>query len=239
MRSFFIRIFLFVCAVTATFGGMLFFMVGLRHISPKDAISFYNFILQTPQALSAVLWVGLSFVCLGFILFFLALRRRMPQKSILIKERGEILRIPINALKDFIDHILLKNPHLNAFDTMINNKGKWIYINIFPVFNDVVSIRQQVSHIRKILKEEIERVFEFSYFKINFQMRTVSIDPERNFFGSRIVNKDKIKDEEHSLKQALSQETDSEPEDGILQEVSSKDETLHKKTPWSLFSRRL
>ena len=232
MKSFFIRIFLFICAIAATFGGILLFLVGLKRISPKDAISFYSFVLQTPPALSAALWVGLSFSCLGFILFFLALRSRIAQKSILIREGGEILRIPIDAVKDFIDHILLKNPHLNAFDTMINNKGKWIYINIFPAFNDAVSIRQQVSHMRKILKEEIERVFEFSYLRINFQMRTVSVDPERNFFGTRIVNKDQIGDEERSLEQALNQQADAEPEEGILQEESSKEKKLYRKMPW-------
>jgi len=49
VRSFVVKIFLFVCGVVALFESMLFFMVALRRIPIKKAISFYGFLSQTPN----------------------------------------------------------------------------------------------------------------------------------------------------------------------------------------------
>jgi len=162
-----------------------------------------------------------------------AFRSKRRQKLILIKEKGEILRIPVDEVKDFIDQMLGQNPYLSDFDTTLRNKGKRIYINISSVFNDAVSIRQEVNQIRKILKGELGRVFEFARFKINFQIKGIGINPEKKYFSSRFMNEERIDKEEVSAGQVLTPtaKTDSRGESPI-EEEDLEDKKVHKNIPW-------
>ena len=131
-------------------------MAGLRRFSTKDLVYFYGFILQIPEALNVVLGIGIVFCCLGAILFFIAMRITRAQKTILIREGTQLLRIPVGVVKDFIDQILGQHPCIKDFQTSINNRRKQIYIDISAVFDDSDSICEGINQVRQVLKEELK-----------------------------------------------------------------------------------
>ncbi|MEE8423999.1 MAG: hypothetical protein V3S49_05605 [Thermodesulfobacteriota bacterium] len=142
------------------------------------------------------------------------------------------MRIPLDTIKDFVDQILSQSPCMIDFDTVISNAGGWININIFSSFKQVVPIRQEVDRMRVILKQEIERVFGFTHFKINFQMKNINIDQSRNSFSSEFAKEEQVENETVSLEHVLTPEKGKESEnENMIEEVIQK-ESPHKLMPW-------
>lgn len=229
MKKLITKLFLFICAGLAIFESMFFFMVTFRRIPAQKVISFYTFVSQTPKALRITLGVAIFFLSLGIILFFLALRVRRPQKVFLIREKGEVLRVPVDTIRDFIDQILSQSPYMSDFDTMISSKRERMNIDIFSSFKQAVPIRQEVSRVRAVLREEIERVFGFTNFKINFQAKGINIEQKTEGF---IPQQGRKEVENLPLEQGLSLEAEEESNnENIIKDIHLK-EKLRKKMPW-------
>ena len=233
MKTFFIKILLFVCAVVAIAEGMFFFLVAFKRIYPQDIISFYALVLQTPKYLNVTLGFSAGFLLLGFVLLAVVFRGSRTQKAILIKDKGETLRIPIDAVSDFANQLLHQNPYISDYDTAINSKGKWLYVDISFVSNDAFPINQGVSEIRAMLRDELTRVFAFDHLRINFQMKNISINSDK----PRLMDKEQIEEEKISVEHLLTDKVDIVPNDEeIIEKDSSKDKKDYKKMPWSLFN---
>ena len=236
MKTFLIKLFSLVCAAVFIFESMVLFAVRYGRILPKDAISFYTFVLRTPRALDATLGFAIGFLCAGLIFLSVAFRRTRKQKIILIKENGETLRIPMDVVKDFISQILGQNRHMSEFDTKIHNKRKWLFIDIFPVFNNDVAVRQQVNQMREDLKEQIEYAFELNRCKVNFQLKGINAATAKK---ETTGTEDQGEKEEISLDKHVPAEIDTElQDDNIVEEHPLQEEKKpNKKRPWSLLYR--
>lgn len=232
MKKLVTKFFLFGFAVLAISESIFFFMVIFRPIPTGDIISFYTFILETPKVFHITLGVAIFFLSLGIILFFLALQVKGPQKLFLIREKGEILRIPVDTIGHFIDQILSQSPYMSDCDTMISSKRERMNIDIFSSFKQAVPIRQEVSRVRAVLREEIERVFGFTNFKINFQMKNINIDQSRNSNRFEFVNEEQVEDGATSLEHVLTPKKEEEPENGKIIEEAVQKKIPHKLMPW-------
>ena len=235
MKNFFSKVFLFLSAIVATLGGMLFFMTGLKRISIREVISAYTFISQKPEALKVLLILGFAFCSLGLILFTRVFTIKKSQKSILIKEKGYSLRIPQAAVKDFIDQILAHHSYLSDCETVIRSNQRWIYINIFSAFDGAVSIRQKVSQIRQILKEEIERTLGFDHFKINFQIKAIIFNPdEKKNQDLKVLDKEQLEDKKNLSREVLDQRVEPENEYSLIEAKGLGDKEVKEEVPWRI-----
>ena len=179
MKNFFIRILLFICSLVAFAEGVLFFMITFGRISSQGVISFYTYILQIPETFNVTLGFGIGYSFLGFVLLRGVLRYGKKQKLIIIREKEEILCIPSEGVREVVDQILEQTPSVSDFDTRIANKGERLYLNISLAFNSAVSVRQEINRMRKVLKDEIGRIFEFSHLEFNFQIKSIGIKGSR------------------------------------------------------------
>lgn len=210
MKNIFTKIFLFLCALAAIAEGALFFIVYLGRVPVRDVALGYKFILETPEALNTVLGFAAAFLCIGAALLLMSFRRYGNQKEILIKEKGGVLRIPLDAVRDFVTQTLELRSSMSGFETDIKNKGKWLAINISSAFNGGIPVSRTASDTRNALKEEIERVFEFNHFKINFQMRHVSLNSKKKPLGKEAMDNEQAGNQHKLLPLESSVDMDAE-----------------------------
>ena len=215
MKTFMSKVFLFMCAGIVIVQSVVLFMVGLGRITVREVVSFYNFIAGTQAALHVALGLGGVLLFVGCILFLIALRMKTSEKAIVIKEYGQLLRIPVATLKDFVRQILVQNSYLSDVEISISHKGKWIYLAIHPVFESIVSIPQKILELREALSSQIEQVFEFKNLRINFQVKGIKLNSTKKYF------------EEYIVEEAKDESVLSLPEEtiGVLEEAKLHDES--------------
>lgn len=177
MKNFIVKIFLFVCAIVFLAEGVLLSLVCLKRVSPNDISVFYRTLfpdsIGTGRPDSIGTGFAIAFLCIGFILLYNAMRSTGQARTIIIKDRGETVRIPVATIKDFINQIIEKNSHLNNVHIKVDKKGKWVYVHIVCTYTGYTPVRGEMSAVKEILRSEIKRVFEFSYLKIDFHLAGV------------------------------------------------------------------
>ncbi len=196
MKRFLTRILLSICAIVAICEGVLFVIIRLGRISVEQAASAYASLLQSPEGMHAIPGLVLGFLCLGAGLLATAVRRDGNRGSISMEDGGEALRVRLDTVRDFIDQMLERNHGMSEFETAVRCEGAWVYIDISAVFDGAVPIRQRISRIRHALREDIIRVFEFSSFRINFEVNGISTDPGQSDPGPGLVQADEAQGEE-------------------------------------------
>lgn len=233
MKIFFSKILLYVCACVAIVEAAIFLLVGLARIPPEKVLSLYAFVTQTKEFRNVSLGLAAGFLCVGIVLLIISVRLKGPQKLISTSKDGEDLDIPVDAVKDFIGQILTQNPSMNDFDITIHNKKGKVYIDINVSVGDSVSIQQGIHELRNVLKEEIERVFEFPYLKINFQIKGIRVNPEKKFSRTSFVDVDQNSSAMPAVDQTLNDDAPAEQhKESAPQEDGSHENKTHKKMPW-------
>ncbi|MBF0479914.1 MAG: hypothetical protein HQL26_10570 [Candidatus Omnitrophica bacterium] len=186
MKSFFIKIFMVIASAFCLAEGLILVAVGLGRLSPEKLQQLYAALLAAPKALSIMLWVGLFFVMLGFILLILSSRTKPAPLTIQVEKDGRTLNIPQLAVKDFIMQILEQNPYTTDFSVAFERKSKDqdMDIVISTGLNGVSSIYEELNKIEDVVKAELVRVFDLKDFKFVFLLRGVAGDPRKKYFAA-------------------------------------------------------
>ena len=184
MKTVMMKVFLIAASLVCMLEGLVLVDVGLGRLPPDRAVDLYVKMFQTPHGLQTVLGVGLLFIVLGFILIMTASRTKPAVRMIEVVRSGKILKIPYVTIKDFIEQIIGQNPYITDFSVDFEAKGKGaIDIMIVSGFKDVPHIHRELNLVEEILKNELERVFEWKDFAFHFQLGEVSVSPNKKYFG--------------------------------------------------------
>lgn len=196
MKNFFLKIFLFICAVIFLTESALLFLVYFGRISFDHVAAFFTLYGQTPGRAGVLVGFAFGFLCIGLIFLFRVSRTTRKIHTLFIKDKGEIVRIPVGTIKDFIIQIIEKNSHLSDIDVVITRKRKWIYINVLCAYTGYTPIRSEINEMKEILRGEIKRVFEFPYLKIDFQLVGIRVDYEEYPETAQTADKDIVEEED-------------------------------------------
>lgn len=195
MKSFFIKIFLVIAATLCMLEGLVLVAVGLGRLAPDRLVSIYSGLIAMPKAMSTILGIGGFFVILGFILLALASRTKPPIQMIEVAKEGKVVRITPQTIKDFIKQILSQNPYISDCSVDFENMSKYINIKVEAAFNNAPEIHQELKNVEDILTAEIERVFQWTEFKFDFEVEGVTADPKKKYFPSGSSDKEQPADE--------------------------------------------
>ena len=241
MKTFFMKVFLIIASALCMFEGLVLVAVGLGQLSSERLLFFYNRLLQAPKSLGTILGVGIFFVILGFTLLIVSSRTKPGRKMITIEKDGKALSVPQETVKSFVKQILEQNPYASDINVDLDQKEGWIDIRIAAAFNTVSSIHQEVSRIEEVLRNEINRVFEWKDFKFIFQLRGVSIDTQKKYFSlpdTRTVQPQDAKNQDTGVTEISPEEEAPLAEEVLLAKNKVKgkgglkDKTLLSKILW-------
>lgn len=231
MKNFITRIFFFILAVACIAESAVFFLARSGYFSLNNVTLFYSRFLQTPRMLDFALGFGIGFLVFGLIFSYLAFRYAGQTKTIIVKGRDGMLRIPVSAIGSFVEqalNMLDQYSSLSDFTTTINKKGKWVYISIATAITGGVPVQQEIRRVKEALREEIARVFEFPYFKIDFLVKGVNIERKKKEFSSR----EDWKEEGLVAEEMSISEPEEAPDNREMDEVAHIKEEPHKAMPW-------
>lgn len=210
MKTFFMKIFMVVAAGLCLFEGVVLIAIGLGRLAPEQFLSMYNSLMAAPQVLNVLLGVGGFFVVLGFILLVVSSRTKPAPKMIMAEKDGKPLGIPQQTIADFIHEIMEQNPYTSDITVEFVSGKETIEIVITSAFNGVSSLHQEISRIEKVLKNEIETVFGWNGFTINFQLRRVSVNSKRKYFSSNNSEKKETVEEKFESIVSVAEQKDEE-----------------------------
>lgn len=176
MKKIIIKLFLFMCALIFISESVILLIVCFGWFSVDEAATFYSLVLQVPDRLNVLYSVAATFLCLGLILLLGIFRKAGQIKTIEVRDKGEMVRIPVKTIKDFIEQLIRMNGRFSDIYIGIKKKGKWIYIDIEGIYTGQSPIRNEIAEVKNIVKGEIKRVFEFSHLRIDFQVDGVQGD---------------------------------------------------------------
>jgi len=178
------------------FEGAVLLMVRLGYFSAEQVIVFYSRVLGTKSMLDVTLGVAAVFLLFGLFTAFLAWRSPRRMKYIAVKDKNGLLSIPVDTVGDFVGQALTlldQYSSMSDFDTTVNKRGKWVYIDIRATVTDAVPIKQEINRIKETIKEQIVRVFEFPYVKIEFHVK--GVDFSRGAKKTDLDEDDKLNEE--------------------------------------------
>ncbi len=221
MKNFIVKLFSLICAVIFLSQSAVLFLIWSGRVSLRDIIDFGNSLLQTSRHADILAGSAIAFLSIGLIFFYRAMKRTVRLKAIVVKNKGEIVRIPVNTVRDFVYQIIEKNPYLKEPNVVIHKKGKWIYINVLCAYTGETPVQEEINTLKEILRGEIGRVFGFSYLKIDFQLEGIRITYSGADFESE--ESDGTLDDNEAL--ASDQQPDSTSAEAINQ-------GSNKQMPW-------
>ncbi|MBF0511520.1 MAG: hypothetical protein HQL13_04235 [Candidatus Omnitrophica bacterium] len=185
MKSFFIKVFMMVAAGFCMLEGLVLLAVGLGRLPSLKLLEFYNKLMATPKSLTTIAGVGAFFVVLGFILLIFSARTKPTPHVIEVEKDGKPLSIPEKAVRNFILQIIEQNPCASDVTVEFEHKGKRdVEISIAIGLDGVSSIYKELNEIEEVLKVELDRVFEWTYFTIAFHLRGVGVDKTKKYFAA-------------------------------------------------------
>lgn len=231
MKTLITRIFFFILAAVCIAESGVFFLARSRYFSLNSVTSFYSRLLETPRMLDFALGAAIGFLAFGLIFLYLTFRSAGHTKSIVVKGRDGMLRIPVSAIGNFVEqalNILDQYSSLSDFRTTINKKGKWVYISIATAITGGVPVQQEIRRIKGALREEIARVFEFPYFKIDFLVKSVNIEQKKREFGPR----EELKEEGQITEEMSISVPEKAPDNREMTGVIHLKEEPHNAMPW-------
>lgn len=176
MKKIIIKLFLFMCALIFMLEGAILLMVCLGQFSIDEVTAFYGHLLQTPDWFDILYGITAAFLCFGLILLLGIFRKSGQIETIEVRDKGEMIRIPVKTIEDFINQIIRMNGRFSDVYVGIKKKRKWIHIDIEGTYTGHSPIRNEITEVKNVLKGEIKRVFEFSHLRIDFQVDGVQGD---------------------------------------------------------------
>jgi hypothetical protein len=176
MKNFVRRLFLVLCGMTLMTEGLILLSVRMGYLSLEKILNWIITLFRTQKGLDAITTASLGLVVLGAVLLVSALLMMKKQKTIKITNDGEMVVIPVDAVKDFIEQSLKRISRFKGIKTSINKKGRWLVVVIQGVFAGDTSITSEIESVKDALRKKLQEVFEFSQFKLNFHVKGISSD---------------------------------------------------------------
>jgi len=235
MKTFFTKLFLYVCSIIAVLEGFLLLMVASGYISQSDVNFYLDSLMQIINRTYVLLGVGIALFCLGGILCIAALLTSNKKTLILSKEDGEVLQIPKTVIRDFVNQIVKENDFVSNVNSKICRRRKWIYIMVKLVFTDSIPVRQEVKKIRDILRFQLAHMFEFKYFKISFKIKQIKVNYKNKIKTSESIEQGNGIVEKEDLGNNISDIEDNQNEIGTKEEEETKETKLPKRFFWNIF----
>jgi len=232
MKSFIIKIFFLVCSVVFFLEGLLLLLIYLGNIPPDEVESFIGSALQAKDTMEIILYLSIGGLIIGTICMLQVFKGTGKDQTIAIRDKDGTVHIPMATIKNLVDQILGSSHSLSGFKTIVQKKGKFIYIDISSKFKSSVSIRQEASQIKEHIKNEMEEIFDYPYFKIDFQVKRITHDMTSSRSASS--GPDRINTEELERLPAETIDRDGGPEAGREEIASEENPPLKKawKLPW-------
>jgi hypothetical protein len=204
MKNFAARVFLSVSAAIFILEGAALLALRAGYFSIDDTAALYGYLVRTRDGMNLLSGFTMALFVIGLLFLHRVVRMAGGPDVIILKDKGGILRIPVDTFKDFIDQVLKKESLLSDFSTKVYRKGRWIYINITSNFTGRVHVCKEAFQVKHILECEIERVFKLSRFKITFQMKGIDA-------GKGQEDKRQVKNRLH-IEEGVGRADDNEPE---------------------------
>lgn len=225
MKTFFVKIFMVVAAGLCLFEGLVLIAAGLGRLTPEQLTSIYNRLMASPKVLSFVSGVGIFFLVLGFILLIVSSRTKPAPKMIMVEKDGRSLGIPQQTIGNFINQVMEQNPYVSDVNVEFVPTQEETQIMIASAFNGVPSVHHEINRIEEVLQNEIEKVFGWKGFKINFQLRGVSVNSKRKYFSSGNGEK-KIAPQDNQEAATPTVEQEDEPLLTVKEKVVGRDSRM-------------
>ncbi|MBF0217738.1 MAG: alkaline shock response membrane anchor protein AmaP [Candidatus Omnitrophica bacterium] len=169
MMVFFRKILYFFCGMVFFSLGLLLSGVSTGYITSSMLVEIYSY----QESLNCMLWAGAVLGVAGLIFILAAFLVRGEPKEMVIRDKGELVRIPLLAIRDVVNQILSQEPSVGGYKTVVTKRGKTVIFDILCAFHEGVSIRQEIALLKDIVKDRISELFEFADFRINFTVEGV------------------------------------------------------------------
>jgi len=221
MKNFIIKLFLFLCAVIFISQSILLFMIRMEKISIETIIHSYSSIFQIPfwaNFFNSMIGV---FLGTGLILCAFIFRKKTVTEEIVIKDKGEFIRIPIETIKALIIQILGNNPRFKEIDIDIFSKGSKTHIILACAYEGSHSVKEEIIESKEILKGELKRILDLSHIHFDFQLGGITVTPQEE--TNEIVVKEEQDDLLKSAEEIFTSETLNLGEDQFSQDIDETD----------------
>ncbi|MBF0254103.1 MAG: hypothetical protein HQL11_03130 [Candidatus Omnitrophica bacterium] len=172
MKQFVGKLFLYVFALSFLVVAAILVGVRLGFVPWQDMTALYEQTIATGRLDVAgmvllVLWGA------GIFIWSRILSSERRVKSVVVRDKGEEVRVPLTSIKEFVDKILDQRSSIDDCKTRLGLKGPWLLIRVEPVFKMPVSVIEESQTIRQELKVELEKVFSLTQLKIDFEVRGI------------------------------------------------------------------
>jgi len=201
MKNFFIKLFFYVSFVVFTFEGLILTLMAAGRLS-VTRIELFLASFASHQDSNILFIAAGGFFLFALVFLISALKTYDQPPVIIIKDKNEVLRIPLETIKEFVNQIISMNSHIKNVEMYVTKKKRWVTINILAMYSGCKPVHEEIIKLREIVKGELQRIFEFPFLRINFQLEGISLEHNR---GSLM---------------ALNQEEDSEKE--LVEKIEEK-----------------
>ncbi len=205
MKNFIIKIFFLICALIFIGESLVLFFIRFGNISSEQVNYYYSMLFQLPMSMRVLSIFAALFLWLSCIFFINVFRKNSTPKEVIIKDRGELLRIPVTTIEDLVRQIASMNTHFDNIEMFITNSSNIVKINISCTYSGFKSVKEEVSELKEILRGEINRVLDLHRVIINFyldgiKVRHVTQDPDnKGDFLETVYDSDAPQDDEEDL----------------------------------------
>ena len=177
MKNTFTKIFALLCGIIFIAEGAILLQVYFGKLHPHDIIQLFNLLVSKQIHLHYLLGISLGFILSGLIFLRIFIgKKRSSIDDITINKKGEVIRIPAEAIKEVVQQIISLNSHFTDVGIEIRKIKKWINIELCCAYAGNESIPKKINEIKEIIRGEMMRVFDFRYLKINFQLDGVTLE---------------------------------------------------------------
>jgi len=164
---------------------ILLFRIHTGNFTLQNTISLYNLSQNNLSSFPVLLALAIAFFLFGMLCLLILFNKSYQAiDEIIIKNKGEIISIPFETIKNVVMQMISLNSHLKDIDISITQIKKDININIACSYKGNRSIMEQIEEVKEIVKGEIKRVFSLPNFKLNFQLDEIIIDHSSDFINS-------------------------------------------------------
>lgn len=234
MKNVIMRVFLFGCGTVFIVESIALFMIRMGYFDVSVASQMYNSLFQTTSRLDMLLACAACFGLVGLVLMFRVFWGIGQSKAIIIKDKGEVVRIPAKTIKDFIAQIIDLNSALEDVKMIVKPNRKWIDLKILCSYTGDQPVSTELHRVKEIIKTEMNKVFDFTYVRINFQLEGISIETTKDIskFNSASGIQSGYDEETKSEGLDWSAEDKERARDGDTAAEASEQDMISKGLPW-------
>ena len=175
MKNLILKFYYLVNAIFTIALSMLLFLICLGRISINDITVFYAKLVQTPLWIDILYIVAGIFLCTGLIFVLRLFKKKGNTHEIILKDSGELIRIPARTINDFVLQIINRNENLQDSEMSFTSNGGRVNINIACIYAGHKPVSDEIRDVKEILKGELKRIFKLSNVHIDFNLDSIVI----------------------------------------------------------------